>query len=450
MARFHTDGVLFGNVFGTPEMREIVSEEAFIGRFLDVEAALARAEAEVGLVPEWAAEEITAKASPEHVDEDALAANVAELHLFSVAIIDAWKESMGEAGEYVHWGATTQDISDTALVLLLREALDVVERDLAAVAEALAELTEAHADTPMMGRTHMVHALPITFGLKTASWLDEVQRHRDRLDQLRERVEVVEFFGAVGSLASLGADGLAVQEQLAAELDLAVPDVAWFAARDRIAEVVTTLGAVTATLARICKGVLLLNREEFGELSEPFEAGEVGSSTMPHKRNPVRSEETVLLSRLTRAHAGTALELMAGRDERDFSTALAEFAVVPETLLYTSRALAYTHEVTADLVVHEDAMADNLGHHGGLIAGEAVMMGLAEEVGRQTAHEITHGAAMAALDGEATFVEALLDDDRITAALSEAEIRDLVDPEAYTGLAPELARRTLDGWRTEG
>lgn len=444
MPHFHTNGLLFKNVFGTPEMRGVFSEERFIERFLEVEAALARAEAHEGIVPEWAAEEITAKASLKHLDFEKVEANVADLHLFSMAIIDAWKESMDDAGEYVHWGTTTQDISDTALVLQIREGLDVIERDLAALAEALEHLVEQHAETPMIGRTRSVHALPMTFGLKVATWLDEVNRHRDRIESLRTRVEVLEFFGAVGSLASLGENGLDVQEALADELDLAVPDVAWFAARDRIAEVVATLGLVTATLTRIGRQVLLLNREEVGELSEPIEEGEIGSSTMPHKRNPVQSEETVLLSRLTRAHVSTALELMETYDERDFSATLGEFAVVPETFLYASRALQYVHNVTSDLVVHEDSMLENLRHHGGLVASEAVMMALAEELGRQTAHDVTHEAAMRALDGEASFAEALLKDERVTSSFSQERIEEATDPEAYTGVSGELAQRALD------
>lgn len=281
-----------------------------------------------------------------------------------------------------------------------------------------------------------------------ATCLDEVNRHRDRIKSLRDRVEVLEFFGAVGSLASLGEKGLDVQKALADELDLSVPDVAWFAARDRIAEVVTTLGLITATLTRIARQVLLLNREEIGEVSESVEEGEIGSSTMPHKRNPVQSEESVLLGRLVRAHVSTALELMETYDERDFSATLGEFAVVPETFLYVSRALQYVHDVTSDLVVHEDAMQENLRHHGGLVASEAVMIALAEELGRQTAHDVTHEAAMQALDGEASFAEALLEDERVTSSFSRERIGEMTDPETYTGLSKELAQQVLDRSRT--
>jgi 3-carboxy-cis,cis-muconate cycloisomerase len=449
MTSFHMDGVLFKNVYGTPEMRDVFSEERFIEQFLEVEAALARAEARVGLIPEAAAEEITEKATLDHVDLEDVEANVEEMHLFSMAIIDAWKDSMGEAGEYVHWGATTQDIFDTALVLQIREGLDVVERDLEAVAEALEVLADRYAETPMMGRTHQVHALPITFGMKAATWLDEVNRNRERVAAMRDRVEVVEFFGAVGTLSSLGEDGLAVQEELADELDLGVPDVAWFATRDRIAEVVSTLAMSTATLSRIGKNVLLMNREEVGEVSEPFEEGEIGSSTMPHKRNPVRSEETVLLSRLLRGRAGTAMELMEGYDERDFSVTLGEAALVPESFCYSARALAYVHEVLSGLVVHEEGMLENLHHHGGVVVTEAVMMAAAEELGRQTAHDVVHEAAMEALDSDRSCADILLEDDRISDAFSRERIEELTDPEAYTGVAAELTRRTVERSRRD-
>ncbi len=444
MASFHTNGVLFKNVFGTPEMRTCVSEERFVERFLEVEAALARVEADLGIIPEWAAEEISDHATLDHLDLDRVESNVAEIHLFSMSIVDAWKDELGDAGEYVHWGATTQDVSDTALVLQIREALDIVERDLTAVAEALEALTDEHAETPMMGRTHMVHAIPITFGLKTATWLDEINRHRDRIAAMRDRVEVLEFFGATGTLASLGEDGLAVQEGLADELGLRVPDVAWFAARDRIAETVATLALVTSTLGRIAKQILFMNREETSEVTEPYEEGEIGSSTMPHKRNPVKSEETVLLGRLTRAHVATALELMETADERDFSASLGDFAVVPETFLYASRALQYVHDVTAELVVHEDGMRENLLHHGRVVASEAVMMALAEELGRQTAHDVTHEAAGRALDGEGSFVDVLLENDSVAAAFSQAELENLADPAAYVGQSATLARRALE------
>jgi 3-carboxy-cis,cis-muconate cycloisomerase len=397
------------------------------------------------VIPEAAAERITECASLEYVDMDEVAANVEEIHLFTMAIIDAWKESIGDAGEYVHWGATSQDVADTAMLLQVREGLGIVRRDLEAIREALAELAVEHAETPAIGRTHHVHALPMTFGLKAATWHDEVDRHLDRLDDLEDRLLDVQFFGAVGTLASLGEVGLDVQEALAEELDLGVPDVAWFAARDRIAEFVTALAMIAATLGKIAEHVLLYGRPEVGELGEPIPEGEVGSSTMPHKRNPVRSEETAMLARLVRAGAGTAIEGMGGLDERDFSTWFLEAAVVPESFLYTGRALANVHETLTGLVDDEDAMAANLDHHGGLVASEAVLMALAEEVGRQTAHEILYETASEALASGRSFEACLLADDRVTDALSAERIATLTEPTSYTGLSARLARRAVDG-----
>ena len=442
---FHTDGPVFEDLFGTPEMRAAFSEERFVERFLEVEAALARVQADVGMVPEWAAEELDAQASLEHVDLEAVSANVAEIHLFTMAIIEAWKDEVGDAGEYIHWGATSQDVSDMALLLQAREGLDLVRAALERVGDTLAALADEHAETPMIGRTHHVHAIPITFGLKAATWLDELGRHLDRLDELEERLFVVEFFGATGTLASVGEEGLAVQEGLAEELDLAVPDVAWYAARDRFTELLTTLGMVAATLGRVATGVLMLNRPLVGELAEPIGENEIGSSTMPHKRNPVKSEEAHMLARLVRSDAGLSFDLMEGHDERDASTWFAEFAVVPRAFLYTSRALANVEATLAGLGVDEGRMRENLGHFGGVIASERVMMALAERVGRQTAHDVVGEAAMAALDGEGSFADLLLADDRID--LDAERVETLTDPETYTGVAAELTRRAVDSWR---
>jgi len=446
----HTTGVLFRDSFGTPEMRAAVSEAAFVERFLEAEAALARAEARAGIVPEAAAEEITRKATLEHVDLDEVAANVEEMGLFTVAIIDAWKDAFDGAGEYVHWGATSQDVSDMAMLLQLREAHELLRSELREIEELLVDLAERHADTPMIGRTHYVHATPITFGLKAATWLDEVHRGRRRLEALADRLFVVQFFGATGTLASLEGDGEAVQRYLAEELDMSVPDVAWFVLRDRFAEFANALAMLASTFGRIADQVLASNRPELDELCEPIPDGEIGSSTMPHKRNPFRSETTSGLARLVRAHASTMTDLMDGLDERDMSTWLMEFAVLPETCLYTARILANSREVLADLGVDADAMRENLHEFSALVTSEAVMMRLAGEVGRQTAHEIVHENAMTAVREDRDFRDLLAADDRVAAHLTPAELADLTEPESYTGDAERFVERTVatvrDGW----
>lgn len=445
---FHTSGVLFKNTFGTAEMRKIFAEERFIEWFLEAEAALARAEAKAGVIPESAAATISEKATLEHIDLDDIEENVAEIHLFTMAMIDAWKDQVGDAGEYIHWGATSQDISDMAFLLQLREGYEVIRRDLDEIRELLADLAETYADTPMIGRTHQVHAIPITFGLKAATWLDELNRHADRLVELEDRVFAIEFFGATGTLASIGEVGLEVQEHLADELEFSMADAAWFVSRDRLVELMDVLAGIAGTIGRFASHVLSLNREEINEVKEPLEAGKIGSSTMPHKRNPVKSEEALCLARLIDGHAGMMGELMRGADERDFSTWLPEFAVVPDTFLYTGRLLQHTKDILDGLIVNDDTMLENLGIHGSLVTSEAVMMGLADSVGRQTAHDIVHEHAMRALEEDVDFTELLKQDERVMNALSEKELGILTDPAEYTGVASRIAMRVAD--RTRG
>jgi 3-carboxy-cis,cis-muconate cycloisomerase len=438
---FHLDGTLFQNVFGTPEIREIFDEEGYIDRFLQFEAALARAEADVGLVPTAAAEEMTRRASVEYVDVDEVAANLAEQGLLSMSIIDAWKEQLDDAGEYVHWGATSQDAMDTTVMLQVRDGFEVLMEDVSAIQDLLVDIVADHADTPMMGRTHHVHAIPTTFGLKAASWLDELDRCVERLDRARENV-VGQFAGAVGTFASLGEDGPAVRDRLEEELDMEIP-VVWHAARDRFAELLTAFSVLASTLARIALQVLVLNREEIGELGERVPEGAVGSSTMPHKRNPKKAETVVGLARLLRGNAHVMTELMETFDERSASTLYVEFAVVPESFLYVGRAVANARSLLESLEVDAEAMRENLTVHGSLVASEPIMMALAEELGRQTAHSVVYEHAMAAAESDASFLDLLRADDRVTDAIPPAELESLADPTGYTGVAEDVALEVL-------
>lgn len=440
----YPNSTLFKNTFSTPEMREVFDESAFFETFMTVEAALARAEARAGLVPDAAAAEITEKASLEYLDQDRVAELVDHTGHVAMAIIGAWKDAFDEPGEYIHWGATTQDILDTTVVLQMRDALAIVTRDLRAVRNALADLAREHRDTPMIGRTHYVHAIPTTFGLKAAVWVDELDRHLARLAQLESRVLTGQFFGAVGTLASLGDDGLSVQEHLSDELDLPLPDVVWHAARDRYAEVVTALAHIGTTLSKISRQFLFMHRPEVHEVQETVSDGHIGSSTMPHKRNPKKNEGVVVLARLLRGQAQIMTEAMETVDERDASTWYAEFAVVPNAFLYASRLLANTRDVLDGLEIHPDRMAANLGIHGELVVSERVMMALATRMGRQTAHEVVADNAWAALDSDQSFGEALRSDERVTSALTDDDLTALLTPAEYTGLAGEYVDRVTN------
>ena len=294
---------IFRDAFGTPAMRAVFCDEAMIARYVEVEVALAAAEASVGVIPKAAAQAIKRLARAEAIDVGKLKAETDLVGYPIVGLVHQLAKQCGEAGRYLHWGATTQDIMDTATVLQMRDGLALVDADLAALEAALAALAAKHRDTVMAGRTHLQHALPVTFGYKAAVWLGMIARHRERLTQLRPRVLVGQFAGAAGTLASLGDKGLAVHDALMAELGLGRASTPWHVARDGFAEAVSLLGLVTGTLAKIATDVMLLMQTEVGEAFEPFVQGRGSSSTMPQKRNPISCEFIVAAAK-NRAPAG--------------------------------------------------------------------------------------------------------------------------------------------------
>jgi adenylosuccinate lyase len=410
MAGHPIDYYVYGGSWGTDEGRKIFSEEQMIDRWLKIEAALAEAEAEMGIIPGWAAKEISAKASVEKIDLNLAKAEQQKTRHSLVPVIRAFAKVCGEkAGEYVHFGPTTQDIVDTGNVLALREVMDAVKRDLEAIEKRLVKITLEHADTPMAGRTHGQHALPITFGFKTASWLQEVRRHLDRLEEGRGRILVGELAGAVGSYASWGEQGRELERRTMAKLGLGQSDIPWQSARDRFAEAVLLLAMISSTLGRIAGEVFLLQKTEVDEVAQGFEMGRVGSSTMPHKRNPETAEGIKGISRLVRYRAAGILEAMEGEHERD------------------------------GLAVNRENMRANLDRTRGLILSERAMFVLGEQLGKQTAHEVVYEASMKAFEGGKDLTTALAADPRVRKVLSEPEIRKFMDPVTYTGLCSRLA-----------
>lgn len=439
-----TNGVMFGSTFGTEPMRELFSDESFVSTFLDVEAALAQAQADAGVIPEWAAKDITRQATLEHVSMERIESNVEQKSLFSMSIIEAWKEELDDAGEYLHWGASTQDISDTVFVLLLQEAIDIFREELSLITDLLASLAKEQRDVRMVGRTQHVNGPPITLGFKVATWLDEIDRHRDRLSDVEDRLSVVEFAGASGTLAAVGENGLEILDRFAEALDLRAPRIGWTATRDRFAEVMNLFATIAGTLARIGQQILLLNRPEFGEVTEAVPGDQISSSTNPHKQNPVLSQHTVGLARLVRGYAAVMLELLTPFDERDRSTWYVEFAVIPRSTNHLHRMLINTLENLRGLDINPEAMRENIQRSGSLVLSEAVMMALAERLGRQTAHEIVADAAKTVIDEGVAFETALSSDPRVSEHLSETDIESITDPQEYTGFATEFVDRVLE------
>jgi 3-carboxy-cis,cis-muconate cycloisomerase len=437
------DSDIFRDAFGSEAMRAVFSDAATIARYVEVEVALAAAEARAGVIPEEAAEAIGRLARADAIDVARLKAETDLVGYPIVGVVHQLAKQCGEAGRYVHWGATTQDIMDTATVLQVREALALVDADLAALEAALAALAGKHRDTVMAGRTHLQHALPVTFGYKAAVWRAMVVRHRQRLEQLRPRVLVGQFAGAAGTLASLGDEGLAVHDALMAELGLGRAPVPWHVARDGFAETVSLLGLITGTLAKIATDVMLMMQTEVGEAFEPFVAGRGSSSTMPQKRNPIACEFIVAAARIVRQQAGLMLDAMAADHERATGPWQLEWAALPQAFIAAGGALRQSRFLLEGLIVDQGRMRRNLDLTGGLIVAEAVMMELARHTGRGAAHDLVYGACRAAIERGSTLLEELARRPEVTRHLDGKRLAELTDPVNYLGSAPAMVDRAL-------
>ncbi len=424
-------------------MRDVFSDVTLVARYTEVEVALARAEAKCGVIPQEAADAIAAAADPSAFDYDLLRRETDNVGYPILPLVHQLSKQCGEAGRYVHWGATTQDIMDTADVLRVRAGLEIVQADVGTLRTILAGLAERYRDTPMAGRTHLQQALPITFGYKAAIWLSMFDRHAERLRQLRPRVLVGEFGGAAGTLASLGGKGLEVQAALMEELDLGVPIATWHVARDGFAEVVNTLALITGSLGKIAYDLILLSSTEFGEVYEPFVTGRGASSTMPQKRNAISSELMLAAGKAVRQHAGLMMDAMVQDLERATGPWHAEWMAVPESFVLTAGALHQAKFALGGLIVDPGRMLTNLGSSKGLIVGEAVMMGLAPVIGRQTAHDVVYAACRVAADTGCSLADALMQDPAVTAHLDEPRILQLTNPANYVGQAAEMVDRVL-------
>jgi 3-carboxy-cis,cis-muconate cycloisomerase len=433
------DSALFRDMFGTAEMRDIFSDEALVGRYLEAEAALARAQARMGVVPKETAEAIDAASHALQIDYDRLRRETEIVGYPILPLVHQLSAAAGDAGRFVHWGATTQDIMDTGNVLQIRAALAIVERDLREVRSILAEMARKYRDTPMAGRTHLQQALPVTFGYKAAVWLSSIDRHIERVEQARPRVLVGEFSGAAGTLASIGEGGLEMQRLFCEELGLNQPSITWHVARDGIAEAVTLLGLITATLGKIATDVMMMSATEFGEVSEPFVPGRGASSTMPQKRNPISSELMLAAAKAVRQHVAAMLDSMIHDFERATGPWHLEWVSLPESFLLTASSLANAKFMLAGLEVHEQRMRENLDLTHGLIVAEAIMMAVAPKLGRQHAHDVVYEACRKSIEGNGQLADILAGMPEIVEALGSAEaIRRHCDPANYLGLAGQM------------
>lgn len=429
------DSELFGDQYSSAEMREVFSLESTLGGWIQVEVALAKAEAELGIIPEEAAREIERQGKVELFDVAELKRGIDATWHPIVPFIRIYEALCEDGhGEYLHWGATTQDIMDTGMVLQVKRALEIVERDLLDIISILSKLARKHAGTLMPGRTHGQHALPITFGYKVAVWTAEIMRYLERLDQLKPRVLTGNLNGAVGTMAYLGEAGPGVQERAMEMLGLNAPEISWQVSRDRIAEVAHFLGMVGATFGKISKEIILLQKTEVAELEEPFAAGKVGSSTMPQKRNPMTCEAVFAASTILKGQVGLGLDAMLQEHERDMGLWQVEWEFLPEMFMLAGGILRHMKAVLGGLQVREENMARNLERSEGLILAEAVMGKVAEKLGRQKAHDVVYEVAMRSFESGESFGEALKNTEALRGMIEPSEIDELLDPSAYVGL----------------
>ena len=438
------DSLFLKDLYGTAEMRLVFDDMSLLQKWLDAENALAQAEAELGIIPASAAQEIARCAVADRLDVSRIKQLIDQTVHPIVPLIRVLKDACsGDAGEYIHWGATTQDIMDTAMILQAKEATVILENRLAGLSEALQHLAFSQRDTIMPGRTHGQQALPITFGYKAAVWLAELERHRQRLVQCQSRLLVGQLAGASGTLASLGEDGIRVQMRMMEILGLGVPLITWHTARDGLAELASLLGMQAATAGKVAREIINLQRTELAEVEEPFNEGKVGSSTMPHKRNPMICEAVLALSKLVMRSVPLALDAMIQDHERDWSSDHIEWAYLGEMCIMTDGALDLTLRVLTGLKINPQRMLENLNLLDGLALSEAVMLALGKDLGRQTAHDVVYECAMRSFDASLPFRQALGEHPLVAAHLTPSQIEGLLDATHYTGLAGQFVDRVL-------
>jgi 3-carboxy-cis,cis-muconate cycloisomerase len=439
-----SDG-LFTGLFVPDAVAAATSDRAWLQAMLDFEAALAAAEARAGVVPAEAAKAIASACEAERFAPDALGHEARATGSLVVPLVGALAEALpAEAARYVHWGATTQDAMDTAAMLVARRARAPILADLAGVAGACARLAEEHRTTPMAGRTLLQQALPVTFGLKAAGWLVAVEEARERLAAV---APAAELGGAAGTLASLGSDGVQVLALLAEELDLPEPVVPWHTARARVGELGAALALAAGALEKVALDVVLLAQTEVGEVAEPASGGRGGSSTLPHKRNPVGSVLAIACARRVRGATSTLLAAMAQEHERAAGAWQAEWEALGEALALTGGAAACVREALDGLEVRPERMRANLETTGGLLLAESVTMALAQRIGRPEAHRLVQEASRRAVEGGRRFRDELVEDPGVGGELSAEEIDRALDPMGYLGSAEAFVERALERYR---
>ncbi|HZZ93806.1 MAG TPA: 3-carboxy-cis,cis-muconate cycloisomerase [Usitatibacter sp.] len=438
------DSRIFGNIFSTDAMRHVWSDENRTACYLEVERALAKVQGDMGIIPREAAAEIVRNCDVRKIDFEKLRAQTERIGYPVLSVVSQLNALCRDRlGEYCHWGATTQDITDTATVLQMRDGLDLVDQDLRAISAALASIARRHRDTPVAGRSNLQQAIPVTFGYKMATILAAVERHRERLAQLKPRVLVGEFGGACGTLASIERDALPMQAALMKELGLGQPVIAWHTVRDTIAEAGAFLALVGGTLGKISMDVKLLMQTEVAEAFEPYAHGRGSSSTMPQKRNPIASCYIHAAVSVVRQHAAALFDAMIADHERSTGPWEIEWIALPEAFCLTAGALRQARLLLEGLEVDAARMRANLDLTRGLVMSEAVMMGLGRYIGREYAHDLVYDLCREAVARDVPLIDLLAAHPEIAAHVDRGTLERLCDPSHYLGEAGAMVDRVL-------
>jgi 3-carboxy-cis,cis-muconate cycloisomerase len=438
---------LLAPMLSSAAMRAVCDDVAYLQHMLDFEAALARAEAATGVIPASAAEGIGTACKAEAFDLAGLAEAATRSGNLAIPLVKALTAEVAradpEAARYVHWGATSQDVIDTATMLTLRAAIDALLVDIDRAIAGFAKLARQHRNTPMVARTWLQHALPMPFGLKLAEYAAALHRSRTRLQRLRNEGLALQFGGAAGTLAALGDKGMLVAEKLAQELKLPLPEAPWHTHRDRIAEAASVLAILTGTCGKIARDVSLLMQTDVAEAFEPSGEGRGGSSTMPHKRNPVAAAGALAAATMAPNLAATIFAAQVQDHERSAGSWHAEWPTLPTLLLVTSGGLAATVDIAEGLEVDAARMRLNLDATGGLIMAEAVTFALAEKIGKSAAHHLVEAASKKAVAEKKHLRDVLTKDPEVGAHLSADQLTKLFEPMAYQGASQALIDRLL-------
>ena len=438
------DSTIFGNIFSTEDMRQVWSDENRTAHYLAIEKALAKVQGRLGIIPQDAADEIMRNCELAKIDMVKLRQKTEQIGYPVLGVVSQLNAlCRDKLGEYCHWGATTQDITDTATVLQIREGLALIDRDLADISAALAKLARQHRDTPVIGRSNLQQAIPVTFGYKMAGLLAAVERHRERLQQLKPRVLVGEFGGACGTLASIEKGAMETQAGLMAELGLAQPLIAWHTVRDSIAEVGAFMGIVGGTLGKLSMDVKLMMQTEVAVVYEPYAPGRGSSSTMPQKRNPISSCYIHASVSVLRQHAAALMDAMIADHERSTGPWEIEWIVLPEAFCLLAGALRQSKFVLEGLEVDAAQMRANIDITHGLVMSEAVMMGLGRFIGREYAHDLVYDLCRVALRDKRPLLDVLAEHPEISKHVDRAQLAAWCDPANYLGQAGVMVDRVL-------